>query len=49
LSRSIKLEKTLQTEKLGHIGLNQSWRPKADSFGQGKQATLLAIKQAGYV
>lgn len=45
----IKLSKSLRAQKLRRIALNQQGLLKADSFGRGKQATLRAIKQIGYV
>ncbi|MFT5976719.1 MAG: hypothetical protein ACI9V8_002243 [Urechidicola sp.] len=36
-------------QKLRRIALNQQGLLKADSFGRGKQATLRAIEQIGYV
>lgn len=36
-------------EKLRRIALNQQGLLRADSFGQGRQATLRAIEQLGYV
>ncbi len=47
--RSIKLNKAPRAEKLRRIALNQQGLLKADSFGRGKQATLRAIEQIGYV
>ena len=49
MSRSIKLEKAHQAEKLRRIALNQQGLLKVDSFGRGKKATLRAIEQIGYV
>jgi uncharacterized protein YcaQ len=49
LIRSTKLSHPPRAEKLRRIALNQQGLLKADFFGQGKQATLRAIKQIGYV
>jgi uncharacterized protein YcaQ len=49
LSRSTNPSNTPSAGKLRRITLNQQGILKADSFGRGKQATLRAIEQIGYV
>jgi uncharacterized protein YcaQ len=49
LTRSNNRNKAPSAEKLRRIALNQQGLLKADSFGLGKQATLRAIEQIGYV
>ncbi len=47
--RSSKLSISPSAEKFRRIALNQQGLLKTDSFGRGKEATLRAIKQIGYV
>jgi uncharacterized protein YcaQ len=49
LTRSNYRHKIPRAEKLRRIALNQQGLLKTDSFGRGKQATLRAIEQIGYV
>ena len=49
MNRPIKLNQPPQAQKLRRIALNQQGLLKADSFGRGKQATLRAIEQIGYI
>jgi uncharacterized protein YcaQ len=49
LNRPIQSNQPPQAQKLRGIALNQQGLLKADSFGRGKQATLRAIEQIGYI
>jgi uncharacterized protein YcaQ len=49
LIRSSKLSNSPSAGKFRRIALNQQGLLKTDSFGRGKEATLRAIKQIGYV